>query len=391
MGWIYNGSAELDGHSNYPTIIGSIMATTIVMVAVVFARFYVRLRLVRGVGADDWLVLASTIGSLIYAIGAIVQTRWGLGLPMREVPKQDRVELKMLNYSFRSFYCIAVCCWKIALCHSYLQITTNSQARTIRRLTWAAMGFCIIFTIYYTLTTAFECHPVSKYIHNDPAVHTFIVNALSFSPDSYSLASASSDDSIRIWNARTGEQIHVLKGHNSRVVAVKFSTDSLSLVSGSWDRTARLWDLTPIEDMGTVEGHTERVNGVKFSPDGSIVASVAADWTVRLWNVHTGEQITSWPTYGIKDILEFSDDGLTVYTDIETFEIDVSMLPTVTQIPSKDTLELKDQWLLHRGKEIFWLPFEYRGTCSAVLGNTIVIGQASGAISFLRVSDTTFE
>jgi WD40 repeat protein len=119
--------------------------------------------------------------------------------------------------------------------------------------------------------------------------HKDRVNTASFSPDGRSLVSASSDHSIRIWNSLSGKIIKVLNGHNDRVNSALFSPDGKLVLSASYDKTVRLWDCSSGQELKTFDGHTEAVNYASFSPNSMIIASAAKDNTIRIWNIETGK------------------------------------------------------------------------------------------------------
>ena len=72
------------------------------------------------------------------------------------------------------------------------------------------------------------------------------IYTVDFSPDGKRLASASGDQTVRIWNLASGETVRTLKGHSSVVHVVGFSLDGRSLGSGSQDKTVALWDVAEI-------------------------------------------------------------------------------------------------------------------------------------------------
>ena len=77
----------------------------------------------------------------------------------------------------------------------------------------------------------------------------------------------------------------MLRGHANRVTSAAFSSDGTRLATASWDNTARLWDAETGAEIAVLQGHSGDVRAVAFSPDGTRLATAFDDGTARLWRV----------------------------------------------------------------------------------------------------------
>jgi WD40 repeat protein len=104
------------------------------------------------------------------------------------------------------------------------------------------------------------------------------------------LATASYDETVRLWDAATGRELRTLTGHSGAVMAVAFSPDGKRVASGgSADRLIKLWDVASGQETLSLQAHDDIVTSLAFSPDGRRLASASWDKKVKVWEAHEPE------------------------------------------------------------------------------------------------------
>ena len=149
--------------------------------------------------------------------------------------------------------------------------------------------------------------------------HTETVNGIVFSSDGQTLASVSRDTTIRLWDPRNGQHKTTLRAHTGFSYAgynsVAFSPDGQTLATGGdySDPVIRLWNIHNEQNIRTLTGNTGQITSVAFSPDGQTLASVSEDKTIRLWNPQTGKLKSTLTGHRqMIDSVTFSSDGETL-------------------------------------------------------------------------------
>jgi WD40 repeat protein/energy-coupling factor transporter ATP-binding protein EcfA2 len=153
--------------------------------------------------------------------------------------------------------------------------------------------------------------------------HTSTVYAAAFSPNGRTLATASIDQTVRLWDVTDPHHptaLATLTDHADRVTPAVFSPDGRTLATSSADHTARLWDVTDPHHptaLATLTGHTDTIRRLAFNSDGHTLATASADHTARLWDVtdlHHPDLLTTLTGHRELSAAVFSPDGNTLAT-----------------------------------------------------------------------------
>jgi len=121
--------------------------------------------------------------------------------------------------------------------------------------------------------------------------HTDAVNSVAVSRDGRRAVSASGDQTLKVWDVESGRELRTLTGHTGGVRAVAVTPDGQRAVSASADQTLKVWELASGRELRTLTGHSDYVSGVAVSADGRRAVSASFDYTLKVWDVDSGREL----------------------------------------------------------------------------------------------------
>ncbi|KAG8762472.1 hypothetical protein FRC12_009018 [Ceratobasidium sp. 428] len=253
--------------------------------------------------------------------------------------------------------------------------------------------------------------------------HETWVSSVAYSPDGARIASGSWDQTIRIWDAKTGQPIsQPLRGHTRSINSVAYSLDGSRILSSSEDKTFRVWDAYSGQPIGqplegpkliksdlfayspdgtcvislgeyrkTIDiwniytgqpmgqplaGHTENITCVAYSPDGAQVVSGSGDSTIRIWDVPQPLGQTGASDSSAQSLVHTSD----VISDTATSEQPNNHL--VVQSNPDWTLD-SEGWVVNSNQErLIWIPLQHQGTLLRPPNSVIISRKGSLSLDF---------
>lgn len=118
--------------------------------------------------------------------------------------------------------------------------------------------------------------------------HTSWLSDLHFHPHGSHLATSSGDCTVKIWEFAQARCSHTFTDHTQAVWGCEFHFAGDFVASCSMDHTIRIWDLIAGKCRQTLRGHVDSVNAVAWQPFTSNVCSASGDKTVSVWDGRTG-------------------------------------------------------------------------------------------------------
>jgi WD40 repeat protein len=151
--------------------------------------------------------------------------------------------------------------------------------------------------------------------------HEDAVRATAFSADGRIVVTGSADGTARVWDARTGDPIRVLRGHRGlgadvgvspAVESVAASRDGSTLATTGYDETARVWSAWAAPRVALLPQGGAAPNDLAFDRGGRRIVTANGDGTVRIWDVRTQREVAALDTRGYANRARFLPGGRVV-------------------------------------------------------------------------------
>ncbi|MGE3818427.1 MAG: c-type cytochrome domain-containing protein [Isosphaeraceae bacterium] len=140
--------------------------------------------------------------------------------------------------------------------------------------------------------------------------HADVVFGLAFRPDGGQLASASFDQTVRLWNLAIGRAEGVFRGHSDFVYDVGYDRDGKSLWSVGKDQSVKRFDGATLKELRTYSGHNDDVLALAVAPRGGRFVSAGHEPQLRWWEADGEKPFKTVGGHsGPVQRLTFSGDG----------------------------------------------------------------------------------
>lgn len=118
--------------------------------------------------------------------------------------------------------------------------------------------------------------------------HKDWISAVAFSPGGAQLATCSGDSDVKLWDFKSASCAHTFTDHTQAVWGTAYHHGGDFLVTCSMDHTSKLWDLHSLRCRQTFRGHVDSVNAICFQPFANNICTASGDKTVSLWDIRSG-------------------------------------------------------------------------------------------------------
>ncbi|HIM35617.1 MAG TPA: hypothetical protein EYM33_08805 [Pseudomonadales bacterium] len=171
-----------------------------------------------------------------------------------------------------------------------------------------------VATVIVALACTIACAEDSRLLKTLRGHKTW-VQSVAISPDGKWIVSGSDDQTLRVWDLKTGNS-RTLRKYDSAVTAVAFSRDGKCIAGGTYDGELQVCDSQSGKVLLQLTGHDDSITTVLFDPTGQYIASGSCDDTLVIWDASDGVELLTFEQGNEYDVTTaaFSPDGKRLVT-----------------------------------------------------------------------------
>lgn len=124
-----------------------------------------------------------------------------------------------------------------------------------------------------------------KPAHTLKEAHSNRIPSANFHPSGRFVASASFDQTWKLWDVATTKELLEQEGHDKGVFATSFHTDGSLIATGGLDAVCRVWDLRSGRSIAVLNNHVKGIYSIDWSPNGHHLATAGGDGTIKIWDM----------------------------------------------------------------------------------------------------------
>jgi WD40 repeat protein len=139
--------------------------------------------------------------------------------------------------------------------------------------------------------------------------HTKVVEKVKIFKELDLVFTSSQDDTVRVWDIKTGNCLYVLNGHTHYVLGFDIDPKLNKIITCGRDRSIKIWDMPSMSCIKTIKEHPTAVDTVNYVFDHNYFMSKDMFHNINLYDAETGQCLMSYKYLDKIQRIMSSDDG----------------------------------------------------------------------------------